>query len=107
MVNTLSSNAVYFYGLLCSSDINSYLHFCVEDIYHTSSTVTLNFSNDNVLLCLYKIYSWEKCVQVKMLGRESFASLVVKLNNYNSATCTLVWNTLIFQMCSFHFCIRH
>jgi len=104
MVNTLSSNAVYFYGPLCSSDVINYLKFSVEDI---SSTVTLDISNDTVLLCLYKIYSWEKCVQVKMSGRDSFARLVVKLNNYNSTTCTLIWNTLIFQMCSFHFCIRH
>jgi len=68
MVNTLSSNAVYFCDLLCSSDVNNYLKFFVEDIYYTSSTVTLDISNVTVLLCLYKIYSWEKCVQVNCPG---------------------------------------
>jgi hypothetical protein len=30
------------------SDVNNYLNFSVEDIYHTSSTVTLDFWNDTV-----------------------------------------------------------
>jgi hypothetical protein len=63
---------VYFYALLCSSDLNNYLIFSVEDIYHTSSTVTLDFSDDTVLLCLYKIYSWEKYVQVKNVREREF-----------------------------------